>query len=109
MALAHGEVVGIVGGSHLYRAGAEVAADPLIENDGNLSANKRQAEFLAVQMEIAFVFRMNGNGYIAEHGFGARGRNREKLAGIFTIGADYRGPRGQVFVRGVAYGIANLP
>ena len=53
------------------------------------------APFLAVQVEIAFVFRMNGNGHVAEHGLRTRGGYREKLACIFTIRTHY--------------GIANLP
>ena len=72
MALAEGKVVGVVRRSHLHRAGAEVAADPLVEDDGNLAVHQRQAQFLAVQMQIALVLGMNGHGHVAEHGFGAR-------------------------------------
>jgi hypothetical protein len=76
MALADGEVVGVVRGSNFYRAGAEVAADPLVENNGNFAADERQAEFLAVQVQIALVFRMNGNRRIAQQCFRPRGCNR---------------------------------
>ena len=92
MALAQGKVIGVVRRRHLHRAGAEVAADPLVENDGNLAVHQRQAQFLAVQMQIALVFGMNGNGYVAEHGLGARRRHRQKLAGILAIRVDNRIP-----------------
>ena len=90
MALAQGKVVGVVRRSYLHRAGAEFAANPLVENDGNLAAHQRQPQFLAVQVQIALVFRMNGDGHVAEHGFRPRGRNRQKLAGIFSVRIDDR-------------------
>jgi hypothetical protein len=39
VALAEGEVVGVVGGGDLDGAGAEVAADPGVEDDGDLAAD----------------------------------------------------------------------
>jgi hypothetical protein len=73
VALAECEVVGIVCRGYLDRAGAEFAADPLVEDDGDLAVHQWQAELLAVEMEVALVFRMNGYGYVAEHGLGAGG------------------------------------
>ncbi len=73
MALAECEIVGIVGRGYLDRAGAEFAADPLVEDDGDLAVHQWQAELFAVEMEVALVFRMNGYGYVAEHGLGAGG------------------------------------
>ena len=102
MALAEGEVVGIVRGRDFDRAGAEVAADPLVENDGNLAVHQRQAQLLAVQMQVALVFRMNGDGDVAEHGLGARGGDGEKLASIFAVsrrGPGTESPRGGPFAR----------
>jgi hypothetical protein len=32
-------------------------------------------------MQVALVFGMNGDGGVAEHGFGARGGDGQKLAG----------------------------
>ena len=83
MALAEGKVVGVVRRSYLHRAGAKVAADPLVENDRNLAADQRQTQSLAVQVQIALVFRMNSNSYVAQHRFRTRGCNRQKLASIF--------------------------
>src|ERR1035437_1304566 len=85
VALGEGEVVGVVGRSDLDRAGSEVAADPRVEDDGNLAAHQRQAQLLAVQGQIALVFGMDGNGYVAEHGLGAGCCYRQKLAGILTV------------------------
>jgi len=55
MPLAEGKIVGIVGRGHLHRSGAEVAADPLVQNHWNLTVHQRQAELLAVQVQIALV------------------------------------------------------
>ena len=82
VALPEGEVVGVVGGCNLDGAGAEVAADPGVEDDGDLTADERQAELFAVEMQVALVLGMNGDGGVAEHGFGARGGYGQKLAGV---------------------------
>ena len=73
MALGEGEVVGVVSRGDLDRAGAEVAADPLVEDDGNLAVHERQAQLLSVQAEVAPIFRMDGHCNVAEHGLGAGG------------------------------------
>ena len=52
--------------------------------------SERQAQLFAVEMEVALVFGMNGDGRVAEHGFRARGGDGEKLAGILAIGAEHR-------------------
>ena len=90
MPLAEREVVGIVRRRHLHRAGAELAAHPLVENDGDLAVHQRQAQLFAVQMQVALVLGMNGNGHVAEHGLGARRGDRHKLAGIFAVRAEDR-------------------
>jgi CBS domain-containing protein len=90
MALGEGEVVGVVGRSDLDRAGAEVAADPLVEDDGISRFISGRRSFLPCRLQVALVFRMNGNGYVAEHGLGAGGCDRQKLAGILTVNADNR-------------------
>ncbi len=43
--LAEGEVVGVVGGRHLDRASAEVAADPFVKHDGDFAAGLIRARF----------------------------------------------------------------
>ena len=86
--LAEGEVVGIVRGRDLDRAGAELAAHPVVENDGNLAIHQRQAQLFAVQMQVALVLGMNGDGDVAEHGLGARGGDGHKLAGVLAVVAE---------------------
>ena len=90
VALGQREVVGIVRGRDLDGAGAEVAADPGVDNDGNLAIHQRQAQLFAVEMEVALVLGMNGHGGVAEHGFGARGGNGDELAGLFAAVAEDR-------------------
>ena len=90
MALAEREVIGIVRGRDFDCAGTELAADPLIEHDGNFAIQERQAQLFAVEMEVALVFGVNGDGRIAEHGFRARRCDSEELAGILAIGAEDR-------------------
>ena len=55
MALAEREVIGVVRRSDLDRAGAEVEADPLVNNDGDLASDKWQPQFFAMQMQVALV------------------------------------------------------
>jgi hypothetical protein len=52
--------------------------------------HQRQAELLAVQVQVALVFGMNGNGHVAEHGLGAGGRDGKKLAGILAVRVEDR-------------------
>ncbi len=75
--LPQSEIVGVVRGRHLDRAGAELAADPGVGHDGDLAPGQRQAEHLSVQVGIAFIVRMNGDGDIAQHGLGAGSRHSD--------------------------------
>ena len=95
MALTQSKIVGVVRRRHLYRASSEFAADPLVENDRNLAAHQRQAQLLAVQMQVALILGMNRNGHVAQHGLGPRRCNRQELAGLLAVI--------------VENGIANLP
>ena len=71
VALADGEVVGVVGGGHLDAAGAEGRIDVLIGHDRDQAAHQRQGEGLAHQGGIAPIARVHGHGRIAKQGFGA--------------------------------------
>ena len=75
VALAGFEIVGIVRGRYLYCAGTELGLREFVDDDGNLAIHQRQQNFLAVQMRVALVFFVDGNGGIAEHGLRARGRH----------------------------------
>ena len=85
MPLAQRKVVRVVRRRHLHRAGAELAAHPLVENDGNLALHQRQAQLLPVQMQVALVLGMNRHGHIAQHRLGARRRHGQKLAAVLAI------------------------
>ena len=85
VALADCKVVGVVRRGHLDGAGAEVATDPFVKNDGNFAVHQRQAQLLAVQMQVALVLGMNGNGDVAEHGLGAGCGDGEKLACVLAV------------------------
>jgi len=65
MPFAEGKVIGVVRGSYFDRASAEFAADPFVEDDRNFAAHQWQSKSLSMQVEIARVFRMNGNGNVA--------------------------------------------
>ncbi len=65
------EIVGIVRRRHLHRAGAELRLRQFVGDDGNLAVHQRQQNLLAVQMRVALVFCIYGNGGIAQHGLRA--------------------------------------
>ncbi len=91
MSLADSEIVGIVRGRDLHRSGAEVCADPTVGDHGNFAPHQRQQQLLAVQMLVAVVVRIHGHGYVAEHGFRARGGDGEELARLrFSVLAEDR-------------------
>ena len=81
VALAGGEVVGIVRGRHLHRSGAEFRLRELIRDDGDLAIHQRQQRTLAVQMGVALVFFIHGDGGVAQHRLGPRGGDRNELIG----------------------------
>ena len=47
-------------------------------------SDQRQAELFAVEMEVALVLGMDGDGGVAEHGLGAGGGDGQELAGFFA-------------------------
>ena len=65
--------------------GAELAAHPFVENDGNLAVQQRQAQLLPVQMRVALVLGMDRHRHVAQHGLGPRRGNGQKLAGVFAV------------------------
>ena len=77
--LADGKVVGIVRGSDLDRAGAELRVGPLVGDDGDFAvcaavdAGERHDDVLADERFVALVGGVDGDGGVAEHGLGPRG------------------------------------
>ena len=81
VALAGFEIVGVVRGGDFDHAGAEFGVGEIVEDDGDLAIHQRQLDGLAVQVEVARVLGVDGDGGVAEHGFGARGGDGEVAAG----------------------------
>ena len=73
------KIVGIVRRRDLHRAGAELRLREFVGDDRNLALHQRQQNILAVQMRVALVFRVHGDGSVAEHRLGTRGRDRDEL------------------------------
>lgn len=64
------EVVLVVGRGDLDGAGAEVAVDVGVGDNGDGAVGEGEAEFMADEMFVTGVVGMDGDGGVAEHGFG---------------------------------------
>ena len=73
------EVVGVVAGGNLDHAGAELAVHVLVGQDGNFPLHQRQQNFLADKFPVALVFRVDGDGGIAQQSLRTRGGNAETV------------------------------
>ena len=80
VALAGFEVVGIVSRGDLDGSGAEFGLCKLVENDGYLAAHEGKHHRPAVQMGVALIVRIDGDGSVAEHGLRARGGDDDGFA-----------------------------
>ncbi len=79
------EVVGIVRRRDLDRAGAELGiGEDVVGDDRDLAIHQRQQNVLAVQMAVALVAGVHGDGGVAQHGFGTRGGDDD----VLVLGAD---------------------
>jgi len=81
-ALADLEVVEVVTGRDLHRAGAELGIGMLVGDDGNQAPGDRVFELLADQSAIALVLRMHRDRHVREHRLGPRGRDLDRAAVI---------------------------
>ena len=81
MAFAGFEIVGIVRGGDFDDAGAEFGVGDFVEDDGDFAIHQRKVHGLAVEIVVALVLGVDGDGGVAEHGFGAGGGDGEELAG----------------------------
>ena len=75
VAAPHLVVIEVVGGCYLHHAGAELAVDIVIGDDGNLPARQWQCHHPSDQVAVAFVCGMNGDSGVAQHGLGPGGRH----------------------------------
>ncbi len=67
------KVVGIVGGSHLHAAGAELQINVIIGDHGNRPVREGQGDLAADDGCVALVFGIHGHSGVAQHGFRAGG------------------------------------
>ena len=88
VAPAHLEVVEVVGGSDLDRAGALLRIGIFIGDDRDAPSDQRQNDVLPDEIRVAFVVRMHGHRGVAEHGLRSRGRNRDERRGIVRVERD---------------------
>ena len=82
---AHLEVVGVVGGGHLHRAGAEAQLYVIIGHDGDLPVHDGQDAGLAHQMLEPLILGVDGHAGIAHHGLGTGGGHHQ-IAGAVGQG-----------------------
>ena len=72
------EVVGVVPGRDLQRAGAELGLDVLVGDDLQAAADDRQDRGLPHQPRVAVVVRVHGDRGVAEHRLGAHGGDGDR-------------------------------
>ena len=75
IALADKEVVGVVRGRDLHDAGAELAVDVVVGDDGDLAAGERQDDGLADEVRIAVVLGVHCDRGVAGKSLGTRRRD----------------------------------
>ena len=74
------EVVRVVAGRDLQRAGAELGLDVVVGDDRQLAPDERQDRRLPDQVLVALVVRVHRDGGVGEHRLRAHGRDRDHLA-----------------------------
>ncbi len=84
--LAHGVVVGVVGGRDLHEAGAKVRVDVAVGKDGNLAVDDGQHDRLAHEGGLLGVLRGDGHAGVAEHRLGARGGDDDVVLAVDRLG-----------------------
>ena len=82
VALAHGEVVGVVSGGDLHAAGAEFLVDVEVGEHGDLAVDDGKHDLLAHQVLVALILRGDGHAGVAEHGLGTRGCHHDVLDAV---------------------------
>ena len=80
MALADLEIIEVVGRRHLDRARALFRVGVFVGDNNELAPDDGQNAVPAHQVLVAFVVGMNGDGDVAEHGFGPGGGDGDEFA-----------------------------
>ena len=89
MAAAHFKVVEVVCRRDLHAARAEFAVDVFVGDHGNFTVGERKLQRLSDQVLVAFVFRMNGDGLVAEERFRTRRRHDDAFGAVGAGVADF--------------------
>ena len=80
------EVVRVVAGRDLERAGAELGVDVLVGDDRQPPAHERQDRRLADQARVALVVRVHGDRGVGQHRLGPHRRDRDRArAGLERV------------------------
>ena len=82
VALAHGKVVGVMGGSDLHETGAETRVDVEIREDRDLAIHDGQHDLRAHELILVMIFRRYGNACVAQHGFRTGGCDHDVVLAI---------------------------
>ena len=91
VSLSDHEVVFIVGRSDLNSTGSFFRIRIRVSDDRDLASYQRQDHGLADHVGISFVFRVNGNGHITEHGFRSGCSNNDAVSFVvkFSVRSGY--------------------
>ena len=87
VALADLVVVEVVGRGDLHATGAKFRITVIVAHDRNASTDQWQLDELADQRLVAFIFRVNGDRAVAQHGFRACGGNNQIVLAVGGGGA----------------------
>ncbi len=76
------KVIGVVGGGHLHRAGAEADLAVIVAHDRDLPVHDGQDALFANEMSELFVLRVDGHAGIAHHGLRTGGGDHQIAAAV---------------------------
>ena len=82
------EVVGVVRGRHLHRAGAELGVDVVVGQDRDAAPDQRQLDLPPDQVPVAVVVRVHDDGGVAEHRLDARGGHDDRVGAVAVADRD---------------------
>ena len=82
MAASDFKIIEVMGRGNLHRTCTLFGVGIIIGNNRNFTPDKRQGHGFADQILIAFIFGVNGNGAITQHGFGAGRADLDKFRRI---------------------------
>mmetsp|Transcript_13532 Transcript_13532/g.32654 ORF Transcript_13532/g.32654 Transcript_13532/m.32654 type:complete len:200 (+) Transcript_13532:2488-3087(+) len=78
-------IIWIMGGCNLNSSRTKVHVDQIgIRNNGNLASAEGMNDLFAMQMLVTWIFGVNGNGSISQHGFQTCRGDNQLFVGIFN-------------------------